>query len=105
MKKSNLSSHKDSTETTSLSKKRVRSLSPLEYAEGILMEREPSPDYSRWVSPLYFVRLQEQLAKVGLGKPPSDEEQARASFGIGWADEAASAKANTLQDFKDSWID
>ena len=39
------------------------------------------------------------LADVDLGKPPSDEEEARSRFGIGWA-----AEAEAIQDLKDEEI-
>ena len=44
------------------------------------------------------------LADVNLGKPPSDEEEARGQFGIGWASEVARAEAKAFQDFKDEEI-
>ena len=49
--------------------------------------------------------MQEWIAKVDLGEPPSDEEQAQARFGIGWLDEAARAEAEAIQDFKDEEIE
>jgi hypothetical protein len=99
------SSHKEST-GSSHSKRRLRSPSPLEYAEDQPMkDREPSPDYSKWVPPLYFKRLEERLAKTDLGKPPSDEEQGRARFGIGWSSEDERAEASALQDLEESEIE
>ena len=49
--------------------------------------------------------MSERLANVDLGKPPSDEEEAQGRFGIGWAEEASQAEAETWQDFKDEEIE
>ena len=78
-----------SVETVSSgSSKRVRSPTLLEYAsdhpvpslsrvdQDVLMSREGSPDYSKWVPSDYFGRMSAWLANVDLGKPPSDEEKA-----------------------------
>ena len=97
--------------------KRARSPTLLEYASdhqvlsssrGPLEDqpsREDSPDYSKWVPSGHFARMSEWLANVDLGKPPSDEEEARSRFGIGWVEEAARAEAEAHQDFKDEEIE
>ena len=38
------------------------------------------------------------VAKVDLGEPPSDEEKARARFGISWSSEEERAEANAYED-------
>ena len=53
----------------------------------------------------YFEKMSEWLANVDLGKPPSDEEEARSWFGIGWASEAVRAEAEAHQDFEDEEIE
>ena len=58
-----------------------------EFIQGSLTSHEGSPDYSKWVSSDYFGKMVEWLADADLGKPPSDEEEARSWFGIGWAEE------------------
>ena len=91
---------KKSVETgSSGSLKRVRSPTPLEYAldhpvlslskvhQEVLPSHEGSPDFSKWASSDYFGKMMEWLADVDLGKPLSDEEEARSWFGIGWAEE------------------
>ena len=97
--------------------KRERSPTPLEYASdhqvpsssrGPQEDRpshEGSPDYSKWVPSDHFGRMSAWLANVDLGKPPSDEEEARSRFGIGWAEEAARAEAEAHQDFEDEEIE
>ena len=97
--------------------KRERSPTPLEYAldhqvpsssrdpQEDRLSREDSPDYSKWVPSGHFARMSEWLANVDLGKPPSDEEEARSRFGIGWAEEAARAEAEAHQDFEDEEIE
>ena len=99
------------------SSKRARSPTPLEYAldhqvpsssrgpQEDQPSREGSPNYSKWVSSDYFGKMSEWLANVNLGKPPSDEEEARGRFGIGWAEEAARAEAEAHQDFEDEEIE
>ena len=99
------------------SSKRVRSPTPLEYASDHQVlsssrvpredqpSREGSPDYSKWVSSNYFGKMSAWLANVNLGKPPSDEEEARSRFGIGWAEEVARAEVEAHQDFKDEEIE
>ena len=99
------------------SSKRARSPTPLEYASDHQVpslsrgpqEDQPScegsPDYSKWVSSDYFGKMLEWLANVNLGEPPSDEEEARSRFGIGWAAEAVRAEAEAHQDFKDEEIE
>ena len=89
------------------SSKRVRSPTPLEYASDHQVpsssrdpqedrpSREDSPDYSKWVPSGHFAKMSEWLANVDLGKPPSDEEEARSRFGIGWAEETARAEARS----------
>ena len=67
--------------------------------------REGSPDYSKWVSSDYFRKMSEWLANIDLGKPPSDEEEARSRFGIVWAEEVARAEAEAHQDFEDEEIE
>ena len=47
----------------------------------------------------------EWLADVDLGKPLSDEEEARSCFGIVWAEEVARAEAEAHQDFEDEEVD
>ena len=98
------------------SSKRVRSPTPLEYAldhQVPSLSRGPqedwpscedSPDYSKWVLSGHFAKMEKWLANVDLGKPPSDEEEARGQFGIGWAEEAARAEAEAHQDFEDEEI-
>ena len=98
------------------SSKRVRSPTPLEYVSDHQVQslsrgpqegqpsREDSPDYSKWVPSGHFVKMSEWLANVDLRKPPSDEEEARGRFGIGWIDEAARAEAEAHQDFEDEEI-
>ena len=111
------SSRKSVGTGSSGSSKRVRSPTLLEYASDhpvlsssrVLPEdqssHEESPDYSKWVSSDYFGKMLAWLANVDLGKPPSDEEEARSRFGIGWAEEAARAEAEAHQDFKDEEIE
>ena len=97
--------------------KRERSPTPLEYASDHQVpsssrdpledrpSREGSPDYSKWVSSNYFRKMSEWLANVDLGKPPSDEEEARSRFGIEWVEEVARAEAEAHQDFEDEEIE
>ena len=111
------SSRKSVGTGSSDSLKRERSPTPLEYAsdhpvlsssrgpQGGLLSREGSPDYSKWVSLDYFGKMQRWLANVDLGKPLSDEEEARSRFGIGWAEESARAEAEAHQDFEDEEIE
>ena len=111
------SSRKSAEIGSSGSSKRARSPTPLEYAsdhlvpssskdpQGSPTSREGSPDYSKWVSSNYFGKMQQWLANVDLGKPLSDEEEARSRFGIGWAEEAARVEAEAHQDFKDEEIE
>ena len=66
---------------------------------------EESPNYSKWVSSDYFGKMSAWLVNVDLGKPPSDEEEARSRFGIGWAVEGARAEAEVHQDFEDEEIE
>ena len=49
--------------------------------------------------------MEKWLANVDLEKPPSDEEEARGRFGIGWAEEAARVEAEAHQDFEDEEIE
>ena len=118
MKASWTNSSKKSVEIgSSGSSKRARSPTPLEYAsdhqvpsssrdpQEDWLSSEGSPDYSKWVSSDYFRKMSAWLANVDLGKPPSDEEEARSRFGIGWAEEAARAEAEAHQDFKDEEIE
>ena len=97
--------------------KRARSPTPLEYAsdhqvpsssrvpQGSPTSCEGSPDYSKWVLSEHFAKMEKWLANVDLGKPPSDEEEARGQFGIGWAEEVARAEAEAHQDFEDEEIE
>ena len=111
-------SSRKSVETgSSGSLKRARSPTPLEYASDHQVQslsrdpqegrpsREESPDYSKWVLSGHFAKMEKWLANVNLGKPPSDEEEARGRFGIGWAEEAARAEAEAHQDFEDEEIE
>ena len=83
-------SSRKSVETgSSGSSKRARSPTPLEYASDHQVpsssrvpqegrpSREDSPDYSKWVLSGHFAKMEKWLANVDLGKPPSDEEEAR----------------------------
>ena len=97
--------------------KRARSPTPLEYASDHQvpsssrdlpedwLSRESSPDYSKWVPSGHFAKMSEWLANVDLGKPPSDAEDARNRFGIGWTKEAVRAEAEAHQDFEDEEIE
>ena len=118
MKASWTNSSRKSVETgSSGSLKRARSPTPLEYASDHLAPSssrvpqedgpscEESPDYSKWVSSDYFGKMSAWLANVDLGKPPSDDEEARSRFGIGWAEEAARAEAEAHQYFEDEEIE
>ena len=117
MKASWTNSSRKSVETgSSGSLKRVRSPTLLRYAldhpvlsssrvpQGSPTSHEGSPNYSKWVFSNYFGKMVEWMADIDLGKPPSDEEEARTQFGIGWAEEAARAEAEAHQDFKDEEI-
>jgi hypothetical protein len=100
-------SSKDLEEIGSIgsSKRKVRSLSPLEYASDVPEEeREGSLEYSKWVSTDYFAQMQKWMSNVDLGKPPSDEEQARARFGIGWSDEGERAEAEAILELEDDEV-
>ena len=111
------SSRKSVGTGSSGSLKRERSPTPLEYASDHQVpslsrvpqegrpSREESPDYSKWVLSGHFARMEKWLANVDLGKPPSDEEEARGRFGIGWAEEVARAEAEAHQDFEDEEIE
>ena len=111
------SSRKSVGTGSSGSLKKERSPTPLEYASDHQVpslskdlqedrpSREGSPNYSKWISSNYFRKMSAWLANVDLGKPPSDEEEARGRFGIGWAEEAARAEAEAHQDFEDEEIE
>ena len=95
----------EETGSTDSSKRRVWSLSPLEYALDVPKEEgEGSPNYYKWVPSDYVGKMLEQLANVDLGKPPSDEEEAQGRFGIGWVEEVSWAEAEAWQDFKDEEV-
>ena len=93
-----ISQQGSSTDPLCLSPKRPRSLSPLEYVDDDEPMKEAEPDWSEWVANPYLNRLGKWLADVDLGKPPSDEEQARAQFGIGWSSEEERAEVNAYED-------
>ena len=96
----------EETGSINLSRKQVRSLSPLEYTSDVPKEeREGSPDYLKWVPTDYFAWMQGWMATVDLVELPGDEEQAWARFRIGWLDETARAKAEAFQDFEDEEIE
>ena len=59
-----------------LSPMRLRSPSPLEYANNNEPMKEVEPDWSKWVAFPHLNYLGKWLAKVDLGKPPSDKEEA-----------------------------
>ena len=61
--KSRSSGHKESSESSSL-KKRLKIPSPLEYTEDVPMEREPSPNYSKWVPSSYFKCMGDWLKRI-----------------------------------------
>ena len=67
-------------------------------------EPEWSRDLSKWVLSSHFNSLGKWLAKVDLGKPPSDEEQAHERFGIGWSSQEERVKAKAFEDNKASEI-
>ena len=70
------SSQPGSSRDPLLSLERVRSPTPLEYAEDNELMKEVESDWSKWVSNPYLNYLGKWLANVDLGKPPSDKEQA-----------------------------
>ena len=88
-----------------LSPERVRSLTPLEYANDNEPMKEIEPDWSKWVSNPYLNYLGKWLADVDLGKPPSDEEQARGQFGIGWSSQDKREEVKAQEDFDESEIE
>ena len=87
-----------STDPLLLSPKRPKSPTPLEYVTDDEPMKEVEPDWSEWVANPYLNRLGKWLAEVDLGKPPSDEEEARAQFGIGWSSEEERAEANAHEE-------
>ena len=98
------SSQPESSRDPLLSPERVRSPTPLEYTDGEPM-KEVEPDWSEWVSNPYLNYLGKWLADVDLGKPPSDEEQARGQFGIGWSSQEERGEVEVQEDFDDSKIE
>ena len=87
-----------STDPLLLSPKRPKSPTPLEYVTDDEPMKEVEPDWSKWVPNPYLNRMGKWLAEVDLGKPPSDEEKARARFGIGWSSEEERAEANAREE-------
>jgi hypothetical protein len=80
----------------------------LEYTDEDEPMKEDEPDWSKeltkWVASPHFNRLGKRLAKVDLGKPPGDEEEARGRFGIGWSSKEERAEANAFEDEEASEI-
>ena len=87
-----------STDPLLLSPKRPKSPTPLEYVTNDEPMKEVEPDWSEWVANPYLNRLGKWSAEVDLGKPPSDEEEARVRFGIGWSSEEERAEANAREE-------
>ena len=70
----------------------------MEYVTDDEPMKEVEPDWSEWVPNPYLNRMGKWLAEVDLGKPPSDEEEARARFGIGWSSEEERTEANAREE-------
>ena len=87
-----------STDPLLLSLRRLRNPTPLEYVTDNEPMKEVEPDWSEWVANPYLNYLGKWLAEVDLGKPPSDEEEARARFEIGWSSEEERAEANACEE-------
>ena len=102
-----LSNQGASSQDPLLSPERLRSPSLLEYANKDKPMKEPewSKDYTKWVSSPHFNRLGKWLAKVDLGKPPSDEEQARERFGLDWSSQEERVEIDAQEDFNESEIE
>ena len=67
--------------------------------------KEVKPDWSEWVSNPYLNYLGKWLANTDLGKPPSDEEQAREQFRLGLSSEEERAEVEVQEDFDESEIE
>ena len=76
----------------------------MEYTDDEPM-KEIESDWSKWVSNPYLNYLGKWLADVDLGKPPSDEEQARGRFGIGWSSQDEREEIKDQEDFDKSEIE
>ena len=76
------SSQPGSSRDPLLSPERVRSPTPLEYAEDNEPMKEIEPDWKEWVPNPHLNRLVKWLAEMDLEKPPSDEETAQEWFGL-----------------------
>ena len=70
-----------------------------------MKEPEWNQDLMKWVSSPHFNRLGKWLAKVDLGKPPSDEEQAWEQFGLDWPSQEERAEVEAQEDFDESEIE
>ena len=70
----------------------------MEYADDDEPMKEVELDWSEWVANPYLNCLGKWLAEVDLGKPPSDEEQARGRFGISWSSEEERAEVNAYEE-------
>ena len=88
-----------------LSPERVRSPTPLEYIEDDEPMKEGELDWTEWVPNPHLNRLGEWLADVDLGKPPSNEETARARFGLCWSSEEEREEVEVQEDFNNSEIE
>ena len=67
--------------------------------------KEGELDWTEWVPNPHLNRLGKWLADVDLGKPPSDEEMARARFGLGWSSKEEREEVEVQEDFNDSEIE
>ena len=99
------SSRPGSSRDPLLSLERVRSPTPLEYIEDDEPMKEGELDWSEWVPNPHLNHLGKWLADVDLGKPPSNEEMARARFGLGWSSKEEREEVEVQEDFNDSEIE
>ena len=67
-------------------------------------EPEWSQDLSKFVSSSSFNCLGKWLAKVDLGKPPSDKECTREGFGLDWSSQEEREEVEAQEDFNESKI-
>ena len=62
-------------------------------------------DWTEWVPNPHLNRLGKWLAEMDLEKPPSDEEEARNRFGLGWSSEEERGEVKAQEDFNESEIE
>ena len=77
----------------------------MEYTDDNKLMKEVEPDWSEWVSNPHLNYLGKWLADVDLGKPPSDKEQARERFRIGWSSQDEREEVEAQEDFDESKIE